>query len=159
MEKGHNLPLRWLLNVKIPVNGGTLRNNDESGRHNNSGSSAVDSNAPAVASSVASGGRDPSVARGVASGNRVAPDLITSTRLRKYLATVTQVLQLDDNQLEWVANHLGHNLQVHRQFYRLPSEVLQLAKVSQLLLASEQGQMHKYQGMSLDDLNVEGKCM
>ena len=49
------------------------------------------------------------------------PDLITSTRLRKYLATVTQVLQLDDNQLEWDANHPGHNLQVHRQFYRLPT--------------------------------------
>ena len=84
------------------------------------------------------------------------PHLITSTKMRKYLATVTQVMQLDNQELEWVANHLGHNLEVHRSFYRLPNELLQVAKVSQLLLASEQGRLHQYADRSLQDINVEG---
>ncbi|KAF0303913.1 hypothetical protein FJT64_024170 [Amphibalanus amphitrite] len=84
------------------------------------------------------------------------PELITSTKIRKYLATVTQVLQLDEQQLEWVANHLGHSLDVHRQFYRLPSEILQLTKVSQLLLAAEQGCISSYKNKSLNDLDVKG---
>ena len=84
------------------------------------------------------------------------PELITSTKIRKYLATVTQVLQLDEQQLEWVANHLGHSLDVHRHFYRLPSDVLQLTKVSQLLLAAEQGCINSYKDKSLNDLDVKG---
>ena len=84
------------------------------------------------------------------------PGLITSTKLRKYLATVTQVMQLDNQQLEWVANHLGHSIDVHRSFYRLPNELLQVAKVSQLLLASEQGRIHQYADRTLQDINVEG---
>ena len=85
------------------------------------------------------------------------PELITSTKLRKYLATVTQVMNLDDNQLEWVANHLGHSLQVHRAFCRLPSEVLQVCKVSQLLLAAESGAVHQYADKTLEDINIRGK--
>ena len=84
------------------------------------------------------------------------PELVTSTKLLKYLATVTQVLQLDSLQLEWVANHLGHSLEVHRQYYHLPSEILQLAKVSQLLLAAEQGCVNSYKGKTLNELDVKG---
>lgn len=87
------------------------------------------------------------------------PDLVTGTKLRKYLATVSQILSLDDNQMEWLANHLGHDLSVHRQFYRLPDEVIQVAKVSQLLLASEQGQVHRYRNKSLDEIDVTGESM
>ena len=86
-----------------------------------------------------------------------SPELITSTKLRKYLATVTQLMNLDSNQLEWVCNHLGHDVEVHRQFYRLPNEVLQVCKISQLLLASEQGQVHRYANKTLDEIDVGGE--
>ena len=84
------------------------------------------------------------------------PKLITGTKLRKYLATVTQILNLSDNQLEWVANHLGHDISVHRDYYRLPDEIIQVSKVSQLLLASEQGVVHQYANKSLDEINISG---
>lgn len=84
------------------------------------------------------------------------PQLVTGTKLRKYLATVTQILNLNENQLEWVANHLGHDIRVHRDFYRLPDEVIQVAKVSQLLLASEQGVVHQYANKSLDEIDIGG---
>ena len=84
------------------------------------------------------------------------PELVTGTKLRKYLATVTQLMSLNENQLEWVANHLGHDIRVHRQFYRLPDEVIQVSKISQLLLASEQGVVHQYANKSLDEINIGG---
>ena len=56
-----------------------------------------------------------------------------------------------------MANHLGHSIDVQRQYYRLPIEVPQLTKVSQLILASEQGCANKYKNQSLNYLDVEDK--
>ena len=43
---------------------------------------------------------------------------LTSTSIRKYTATVSQLLALEEYQLEWLCNHMGHSIQVHRNFYR-----------------------------------------
>ena len=58
------------------------------------------------------------------------PDLITSTHLRKYVATVSQVLDLQEKELDWLARHMGHDIRVHREYYRLHESTLELAKVS-----------------------------
>jgi len=84
------------------------------------------------------------------------PDLITSTRLRKYIATVAQLLCLADNECDWLATHLGHDYRVHKKFYRLTESVVELAKVSKLLISADKGQVHKYAGKYLDDINVDG---
>lgn len=34
------------------------------------------------------------------------PNLIKSTKLRKYIGTVTQILNLETNELEWLARHM-----------------------------------------------------
>lgn len=49
------------------------------------------------------------------------PVAITSTNLRKYMATVTQVLDLKEHQMQWVLNHMGHTLDVHKLHYRYKS--------------------------------------
>ena len=36
--------------------------------------------------------------------------------------------------LEWLARHLGHDIRVHRDFYRLNESTIEIAKVSKLLL-------------------------
>lgn len=41
---------------------------------------------------------------------------ITGTRLRKYIATVNQVLNLSENETDWIAKHLALDLHVHTQF-------------------------------------------
>jgi len=57
-----------------------------------------------------------------------------------------------------VARHMGHELSVHRQFYRLQDDVIELAKVSKLLLAVEEGGAHQFAGRSLDDIDLSGMC-
>lgn len=84
------------------------------------------------------------------------PELVTSTKLRKYVATVSQIFNLDERQVDWLARHLGHDLNVHRNYYRLHESALELTKVSKILLAVDQGIVHKLQGKNIDDLTLEG---
>jgi hypothetical protein len=87
------------------------------------------------------------------------PECITSTLLRKHIATMTQLLCLKDNELDLVANFMGHDIRVHREYYRLPEDTLQMAKISKLLMLLDQGQLQLQAGKSLDDIqvNVDGK--
>ncbi|XP_033729775.1 uncharacterized protein LOC117318966 [Pecten maximus] len=50
---------------------------------------------------------------------------------------------------------MGHTLSVHRQYYQLQEQTLELAKVSKLLIASDAGHAHKYSGKSLDNIALE----
>lgn len=83
------------------------------------------------------------------------PEIITSTVLRKHLATVTQILNLSEYELEQVCTFFGHNISVHREYYRLPQDTYQLAKVSRLLLLAEQGQIHQFKGQKLSEIQLE----
>ena len=38
---------------------------------------------------------------------------IRSTELQKYSRTVSQIANLDETNLRWIANHMGDNLDVH----------------------------------------------
>ena len=82
------------------------------------------------------------------------PEAIRSTKLRKHVATMTQLLNFSEHQLDILADFMGHDIKVHRKFYRLPDEVIQVAKVSKFLHALEQGKLAKFQGMGLDDIEV-----
>lgn len=79
---------------------------------------------------------------------------LTSTRLRKHIATMSQVLNLRDNELDILAKFMGHDVRVHREFYRLPDASLQLAKVSKLLIAMEKGGKGLKAGQTLEDISV-----
>lgn len=63
------------------------------------------------------------------------PEALTSTKLRKYIATITQVLALEEKEIDWLARHLGHDIWTHREYYRLRESTIKIAKVSKLLLA------------------------
>ena len=80
------------------------------------------------------------------------PELITGTNLRKQVATLSQVVNLRDNELDVLAQYMGHDIQVHREFYRMPSATLQLAKISKLLIALDKGTLP--QNCSLGDIEV-----
>lgn len=68
-----------------------------------------------------------------------------------------KIVDLDSkNELEWLANHMGHTLSVHRKYYRLQEQTLELAKVSKLLIAADCGMVHRYAGKTLDDITLEG---
>lgn len=85
------------------------------------------------------------------------PAAIKSTKLRKYVATVSQIIDLSESELEWLARHMGHDLSVHREYYRLHDSTLELSKVSRLLLAVDEGNAAKFQGKKLSEITVDGK--
>lgn len=74
------------------------------------------------------------------------------TNLRKYIATVSQIVSLSDEELEWLCNHLGHDVKVHRSFYRLQESSIELSK---LLLAASEGSINKIAGKKITDKAVK----
>ncbi len=84
------------------------------------------------------------------------PEYLRSTQLRKHVATLSQILNLKDNELDQVADFLGHDIRVHRDHYRLPEATIQLAKISKLLLVMDKGCLGSIQGKTLDDIQIEG---
>lgn len=85
------------------------------------------------------------------------PQYITSTRLRKHVATISQILNLTENELELLCSFMGHDIKVHRKFYRLPEGTLQVAKLGRILVAMERGETHLYKGKKLDEIDFDGK--
>ncbi|KAL4230711.1 hypothetical protein ACF0H5_011086 [Mactra antiquata] len=83
------------------------------------------------------------------------PDNVTSTKLRKHVATVSQVLNLSRHDMETMAEFMGHDIDVHRAFYRLPQETIQVVKMGRLLSAFDNGTIAQYRGKSLDEIAVE----
>lgn len=70
---------------------------------------------------------------------------------------MTQVVNLTENESDWLARHLGHNIRVHRDFYRLQESAVELTKVSRLLLAVDSGKIKQFSGQKLDDITVDGE--
>ena len=88
------------------------------------------------------------------STNLKHPELMTSTALRKYISTVAQIIHLEKGELEWLANHLGHDLEVHKSFYRIHKSTVELSKVSCLLLTVDSGSTAKFSGKSLAKVHM-----
>ena len=82
------------------------------------------------------------------------PMAITSTKLRKHIATLSQLINLEEKELEMLAGYLGHDISVHREFYRLPEDTLQLAKCGKLLMLMDQGNFAENSGKRLDEIDV-----
>ncbi|KAJ8389499.1 hypothetical protein AAFF_G00118890, partial [Aldrovandia affinis] len=62
---------------------------------------------------------------------------------------------MTNTEMDQLASFLGHDIRVHREFYRLPEKTLQLAKVSKLLLALEQGRVAEFHGKTLDEIEID----
>lgn len=84
-----------------------------------------------------------------------APELLTSTKLRKQLATLSQVLNLQENSQDMLANFMGHNIRVHREFYRLPESTLEVAKVAKVLHLINKGDISQYRDKDLDAIEID----
>ena len=67
-------------------------------------------------------------------GSLRQPKSITSTKMRKYIATVSQTAALSEIDIDWLACHLGHYVRVHHTFCCFHHSTTQLTKVSKLLL-------------------------
>lgn len=86
------------------------------------------------------------------------PANMKSTKLRKYIATISQVLSMVEKEVDWLTRHLGHDIRIHRDFYRLHESTIEIAKVSKLLLTVDQGKIDKFAGRSLEEIDLNDKC-
>ena len=85
------------------------------------------------------------------------PKLVTSTNLRKYVATISQLVDMNENEIGWLAQHLGHDIHVHKDFYRMQESTLEIAVNGNLLMAVDEGRAHKFKGKNLRDITLEGE--
>jgi len=65
-----------------------------------------------------------------------------------------QVLNLKRHELDQIAKFMGHDVRVHREFYRLPADVIQTARVVRVLMSMENGTVAQFRGKSLEEIDV-----
>ena len=91
------------------------------------------------------------------------PKAITSTHLRKHIATVCKVLHLEEKELDWLAWHMGCDIRILREYYRLHESTTELAKVSKILAIVDEGSISFVDWeANLDQIDVDvndGKCI
>ena len=78
--------------------------------------------------------------------------LFRSTKLQKYMATAAQFLNLPQHQKTWVAVFLGHNLRVHDMYYRMHTDAVNLAKVTNMLYMVDSGKLEDAYSKDLDTI-------
>ncbi|XP_074031547.1 uncharacterized protein [Leptinotarsa decemlineata] len=61
------------------------------------------------------------------------PELLRGTQLRKHLATQSTLLDLNENEVNDLANFMGHADKIHREHYRIPVVTREIGRVSKLL--------------------------
>uniref|UniRef100_A0AAZ3PD65 Chromo domain-containing protein n=1 Tax=Oncorhynchus tshawytscha TaxID=74940 RepID=A0AAZ3PD65_ONCTS len=66
------------------------------------------------------------------------PESLIHAAVRKEVAIHCQILNLNESELDRVAKLLGHDTQVHKEYYRLSENAAHLAEISKLLLAMDQ---------------------
>lgn len=82
------------------------------------------------------------------------PSSITCTKLRKHLATLSQLFSMKETEIDQLAAFMGHTIGVHKNSYRLPDDIHQTAKISKLLLLLESGNLKDYKGKTLDEIEI-----
>ena len=52
-----------------------------------------------------------------------------------------------------LAEHLGHDIQIHKEFYRLQESTIEMALVRNLLVAVDEGKANRFKGRSIRHIN------
>ncbi|XP_074661519.1 uncharacterized protein LOC141914151 [Tubulanus polymorphus] len=87
--------------------------------------------------------------------NLLEPGSIRTSALRRYLATTSQILDMKPEELKMLCDHMGHDVNIHINHYRLQSSLLEKSKVARLLIAVENGQVKDFKGKNLDDIEID----
>ena len=82
------------------------------------------------------------------------PEVLRATAMRKYCATALQMMELPKHQKAWVAEHLGHSLEIHGKFYRMPLDSVETAKITKLMYLIDHCKMNEVRGLNLDEVDT-----
>ncbi|XP_034748086.1 uncharacterized protein LOC117956880 isoform X2 [Etheostoma cragini] len=83
------------------------------------------------------------------------PEHLRAMHLHKHIARVFQVLYLENDELDKLGKLLGLDIRADRDYYRLPEAAVELAKIAKLILAMEKGSLERFEGNSLDQIEIE----
>ena len=83
------------------------------------------------------------------------PLRIRSTILRKHVATVAQILVMNESDLGDLSNHMGHSNAVHKRFYKQSESMVGKTKIAKMLEVINQGTIGKYKGKKLEDVTLK----
>ncbi|XP_033758150.1 uncharacterized protein LOC117340499 [Pecten maximus] len=84
------------------------------------------------------------------------PKRILATNLRKHTATIAQVLSLNEHEMKWLCNHLGHTRRVHDQYYRQTSGLIERIDIAKLMIMQEHNSVAKCNQKSLSEIQFDG---
>ncbi|XP_044271331.1 uncharacterized protein LOC123015590 [Tribolium madens] len=80
------------------------------------------------------------------------PDLLRTTYLRKQVATLAQVLNLNDNQIAQVAALMGHSQKVHEQIYKQDDHLFQVTAWTKFLSIARDEDITSYKGKTFKEV-------
>ena len=80
---------------------------------------------------------------------------ITSTNMCKYVAAISQLVNMNETEMGWLAKHMGHDIHIHKEC-RMQESTLEIAVVGNLLLAIQEGRAHKFKGKNLRNIKLDG---
>lgn len=63
---------------------------------------------------------------------------------------------MKDHEREWLAEHLGHTLDMHKSHYRLQEPLVEMTQLTKLLMAVEEGRASEFVGKSLATIRIPG---
>lgn len=69
---------------------------------------------------------------------------------------LVQGLNISPQQQRWVVDHMGHTLDVHNIHYKSTLDVIERVDISKLLLMMDLGQIGRFKGKRLDEIQFEG---
>lgn len=62
---------------------------------------------------------------------------------------------MSNDELEMVAEHMGHSTNIHTNVYRLQQNLMERAKMARILLAAEQGSFSKDSTTQLEHIIID----
>lgn len=67
-----------------------------------------------------------------------------------------QVIGLNEQEMKWICNHLGHTTKVHDTYYRQTSGLIERIDIAKLMLLQEHNLIGKYSNRKLSDVQFDG---
>ncbi|XP_074468762.1 uncharacterized protein LOC141753956 isoform X2 [Sebastes fasciatus] len=79
---------------------------------------------------------------------------VRSVLFHKHIARVFQILSLTNDELDQLAKLLGRDIQTDREYYQTPEAAVDIAKISELVSAMENGSLERFEGKSLEEIEI-----
>lgn len=70
-----------------------------------------------------------------------------------------QIFDLNSQQQQWLANHLGHSMDIHKIHYRQTSGLIERIDMAKLMLMQELNITANFAGKKLEDIQLPGIYM